>query len=304
MIGVLIELSDQGLHAAEFLGIAESRHEIDPHSRTVQIKVGIEKMRLDHRLRVTERWTGAKVDHPVVRPPRCLHPGRVDPFRRQEFPGTGNAHVCGGESDDAAPPRSLHHLPPERVGASEAPKCFGQVATGDSAADCRRRNGLSAVHGDSRYDIDFEPPCRAETPHRGRIPGAVVTKPVVITHEQVVHAEPAQQDLVDKALGAERGEGWRERQHCDEVDSRLGEDLELFITDGKESRRCGRIHDLERVRIKRDEQAVEAQTTGALGELAENVLVAKVDTIKTADGDRGASHVRRQTGVGRLVSHR
>ena len=84
-------------------------------------------------------------------------------------------------------------------------------------------------------------------------------EPVIVPHEQVVHPEAAEQNLVDKTLGAERGQGRRERQHSSEVESRFGEHFEFLLAHREKQWRRRRIHHLERMRIERHEQAVDPQ---------------------------------------------
>ena len=119
-----------------------------------------------------------------------------------------------------------------------------------------------------------------------------MAEPVVVTHQEIVHPESTEQDLVDESFGAEGGECRRKRQHGDEIDARLGEDLEFFVTDREEPRCSSRVHHLERVRIERNKEAVHTELARARDELAEYVLVTAMYAIEAANGGGRASDIR------------
>ena len=141
---------------------------------------------------------------------------------------------------------------------AKAAKGAIEVAAGNRSPDRGRRDVLSSIDRYRRHDGDIEAAFAAEALHRGDVTGAIVPEAVIVTHEQVVHAETTEQDLVDKPFRAERGEGVREWQDRDEVHTRLREHLQLFVADGEEPRRGGGVHDLEGMRVECNQQAVNA----------------------------------------------
>ena len=213
-----MKLRDQRLNAAELLGITQTGDEIDSDGGAIEIEIGVEKMRFDHRLGVAKCRTRSEVHHPVVRSHRCLYADGVDPFWWQEFPRTRDWYVRGRESHESSAAGTFTNPATERVTAAEATKGSLEIAAGDCAPDGRRRHGLSTIDRHRWNDADIETTLGTKPSHGADIAGPVVTEAMIVAHEKIVHPEAVEENLFDESLRAVGGERRCEWQHGDEVD--------------------------------------------------------------------------------------
>ena len=214
---ILMKLRDQRLNAAELLGIAQTGDEIDSHGGAIEIEIGVEKMRFDHRLGVAKCRTRSEVHHSVVRSHRCLYTDGVDPLWWQEFPRTRNGYVRGRESQESSASGTFTNSATKRVMAAEATKRSFEIAAGDCAPDGRRRHGLSTIDRHRWNDADIETALGTKPSQGADIARPVVTEAMIVAHEKIVHPEAVEEKLFDESLRAVGRERRRDWQHGDEV---------------------------------------------------------------------------------------
>ena len=85
-----------------------------------------------------------------------------------------------------------------------------------------------------------------------------MSETVIVSDQQLGHAEARAQNSIDEFFGAVRRELVRERDDREIIHSGLGENLELLFARRQKQRRRNRIHDFERVRIEAHEQTRQA----------------------------------------------
>jgi hypothetical protein len=87
------------------------------------------------------------------------------------------------------------------------------------------------------------------------------------------------------------------------VRRRLGQHLQLLVSDGEQRRGGGGIHDLQRVRVEGDEERAHPGSRGAGDEPIEDVLMPAMHAVEGAHGGDRFGDVRRE-GAGVAVRHR
>src|SRR5207249_3613901 len=109
-----------------------------------------------------------------------------------------------------------------------------------------------------------------------------------------LHPGARPQPVAHELLGSEPRQLRRERHHLDPLDAERCRQHALLVGQREQPRRGARVHDLERVRVERHEQArAPPRLLRAPHDLAQHRLVSAVDPVERPDGrDRGDSAPR------------
>src|SRR5574341_312691 len=159
-----------------------------------------------------------------------------------------------------------------------------QVAVRHSRPDQRGRNRLPAIP--HRIDhVHAEPVPRAEPAQRLDVARAAAAEAVVVAQHQLLHPEAAAQHLPHEGLGGELRQLARERHPLDAVERQPAENGPLLIRRRQQLRCRRRVHDLERMRLERDEQTREPSGSRPAGDLLDHRLVPAVNPVERPDGD-------------------
>src|SRR3954471_23173315 len=105
---------------------------------------------------------------------------------------------------------------------------------------------------DSLDDLDRETTTPTDHAQRLSIARSTAAKTMIVTDEQFFHREAAREYARDELLGRVQRELAGERNYNHVIDGRLCEQLELLRPQREQGRRRRRIHDIERMGIKRE----------------------------------------------------
>ena len=127
------------------------------------------------------------------------------------------------------------------------------------------------------------------------VAGGPVAEPEVVADHHERGVQVLDQDVVHELLGRELGELRRERDHAEHVDAERLDQLGLAGRLGQHGRvRAGPDH-LGRVRVEGHDHRRDAEFSGPVDGVPDDLLVPPVDAVEDADGDhRPAPAARRR----------
>src|SRR5207249_4315101 len=231
--------------------------------------------------------------HAIVPLATDLDPHGIYAIRWQQLARIGRREVDRRDPDRPSPPRAPLHHGPQAVPATQPALGRRQVAVRHGGPDERRRDRLPVVrHG--RDDVHRKPVLARQPPHHLYVARAPAPEPMVVPQNQLLHPEARPQHVAHELLGSEPRQLRRERHHLDPLDAERRRQHPLLVGQREQPRRGARVHDLERVRVERHEQArAPPRLLRAPHDLAQHRLVSAVDPVERPDGrDRGDSAPR------------
>src|SRR5580658_8011890 len=245
-------------------------------------------MRLDAEGRAVESWANADVGDGAAGARFACEEGAryVDAFCGEQFLFGGE--VQRGEGEAAAGAGAGDDFSGEDEGAAEQAAGVGDVACGDFAADDGARDDFAFVDYGRKND-DFEAALRAKFLKHAGVAGLFVSEAEILSHKNSAHLKIADEDLIDKFLRRKFGEVVREGENDGGFDAEVRETLEALLGGG-DAKRCGVwAKYLLREGIERESgrDGVDFARAGDGG--AQDGLVAEVDAVKIADGQRAAA---------------
>src|SRR5438034_928799 len=204
-----------------------------------------------------ERRPRPLIHHAPVRRSAPLDPHGIYTVGREQLAGVGRRQVDRRDPDGAAATGAAFHHTPQAIGPAEPALRARQVAVGHRRPDQRRRDRLAVVrHG--RHDVHDEPVFLGEAPHQLDVARAAAPEPVIVPQHQLLHRELRPQHVPHELLGAESRQLGRERHDLDARDPERADQRALLARERQQPRRRARVQHLERVRVERDQQALEA----------------------------------------------
>src|SRR6266850_3719161 len=231
-----------------------------------------------------ERGPRALVHHASVPLSLDRDPHGIHAIRGQQLTRVGRREVDRRHPDRPAPPGAPLHHTPQTVRPPEPTLGRCQVSVRHGRPDQRRRDRLPVLlHG--LNDLHGEPVVARQPPHHLHIAGAAAPEPVVVPQNQLLHPEARPYHVAHELLGTETRQVRRERHDLDPLDAERRRQHTLLVGQREEPRRGARVHDLERVRVERHEQArALPRLPGPPHDLAQHGLVPAVDPVERPDG--------------------
>jgi len=117
---------------------------------------------------------------------------------------------------------------------------------------------------------------------------------MIVSDKELAQPEASAKHQLDEVFGCVGGQLRSEWQNRDVVDSRFRENFKFFAVRREQQRRGGRVHDLEGMRLERDENARDLERARSGDQPLDHVAVATMNAIERSNRYDGAFDVWRQ----------
>ena len=247
-------------------------------------------MGLHRELRFTEGGPDADVDDRlIVRAPHVSLAG-VDPSGQEER--ARRPDVRGRKAEGSAAARAAHDLALDGVGAPEQPRRPREVSPLERAPDLRGRH-WDTVDGHGGDDVRPEPELARESLEQRGVATGAAAEAVVEADDNVLRLQGPHDHAPDEVLRFHHGDSAGEGDDYGRVDPGLGDQLEPLLEGGDGDRRALGLEHLERVRIERAREGLQAGEPRLSHGRAEDRTMAQVDAVERAEHDDARVGLRR-----------
>src|SRR5580700_8136030 len=289
-------LRTKGRGVGELAFAPNAAVELDANAARSRFLERRKKVGLDgHRVAAVERGTRADVcdGGPGAVVIQILDFGDVNTMSEKKF-RVGSQIQCG-DGLARADALAADNLALQRIAmAKQAPRA-GNLAAPEMATNHGARNHLAPITH-MREELGLETVLGAEGGETLRGAGLFVAKTKVIADDDHARIERLDEHLADEVLRSEAGQGGVEWQHQNVTDAQARENRHAFFDRDQQRNRLAVADDGARVRVEGDDSGREAKLGGALDGRAHQLLMAKMDAIKAADGECRGTEVAARPG--------